>query len=40
MMKRLLFLGLAMVLAMAPGAFAQISTGNIYGKVTDALGPT
>jgi hypothetical protein len=38
MMKRLLLLGLAFVLAAAPGAFAQISTGNIYGKVTDESG--
>jgi hypothetical protein len=37
-MKRNLLLGLALLLALAPGAFAQISTGNIYGTVTDETG--
>lgn len=37
-MKRALFLALAAVLALSPGAFAQIAGGNLYGAVTDASG--
>jgi Carboxypeptidase regulatory-like domain len=37
-MKKGLFLGLALVLAVVPGAWAQLSTGNIYGAVTDESG--
>ncbi len=37
-MKRYLVLTLALLLAGAAGAVAQISTGNIYGKVTDQQG--
>jgi hypothetical protein len=37
-MKRSLVLSLALLLAGAAGAMAQISTGNIYGKVTDQQG--
>ena len=37
-MKRAIGLAVAIALIAAPGAFAQISTGNIYGKVTDESG--
>jgi hypothetical protein len=37
-MKRYLAVALGVLLLAAPGAFAQISTGNIYGTVTDAQG--
>jgi Carboxypeptidase regulatory-like domain/TonB-dependent Receptor Plug Domain len=37
-MKRLLGLALALVMGVAPGAWAQISSGTIYGKVTDESG--
>src|SRR5262249_882236 len=37
-MKKGLFLVLALVLAVAPGAWAQLSTGNIYGTGTDESG--
>src|SRR5688572_19068882 len=36
-MKRL-GLALALVLSVAPGAWAQISSGGIYGKITDESG--
>ena len=41
-MKRSLFLALALLLGLLPGAFAQTATGNIYGTVADqsgAVGP-
>ena len=37
-MKRGLFLVLALLFATVPGAWAQLSTGNIYGNVTDESG--
>src|SRR2546426_1839593 len=37
-MKRSLFLALALLLGLLPGAFAQIATGNIYGAVNDQSG--
>jgi hypothetical protein len=37
-MKRYLVVALGLVLLAVPGAFAQISTGNIYGTVKDAQG--
>ena len=37
-MKRYLAMALGLVLLAAPGAFAQIRTGNIYGTVKDAQG--
>ena len=37
-MKRSLFLALALLLGLLPGAFAQIATGNIYGTVIDQSG--
>ena len=37
-MKKPLLLALALVIGLAPGALAQISTGNIYGTVTDESG--
>ena len=37
-MKKLLSLGLAILLVASAGAFAQTATGNIYGKATDASG--
>ena len=37
-MKRNLVLALALLLAAAAGAVAQISTGNVYGKATDQQG--
>jgi hypothetical protein len=37
-MKKGLFLVLVLVLAMAPGAWAQLNSGNIYGTVTDESG--
>ncbi|HET8647410.1 MAG TPA: carboxypeptidase-like regulatory domain-containing protein, partial [Vicinamibacteria bacterium] len=37
-MRRTLILALALLIATAPGAFAQISGGNIYGTVTDESG--
>src|SRR5688572_8626066 len=37
-MKRFSVLGLALMLALAPGAFAQIGAGNIYGTVKDESG--
>ena len=38
-MKRYLAVALGVLLLAAPGAFAQISTGNIYGTVTDDRAP-
>src|SRR6185436_8407698 len=37
-MKKLISLGLAMLLMASAGAFAQTATGNVYGKATDASG--
>ncbi|PYQ03281.1 MAG: hypothetical protein DMF82_13565, partial [Acidobacteria bacterium] len=37
-MKRSLFLALALLLGLLPGAFAQTATGNIYGTVADQSG--
>ena len=37
-MKKGLFLVLALSMAMIPGAWAQMATGNIYGAVTDESG--
>ena len=37
-MKRILGLALALMLGATPGLFAQASTGNVYGTVTDASG--
>ncbi len=37
-MKKLLSVGLAILLMASAGVFAQTSTGNIYGKATDASG--
>ena len=37
-MRRSLVLALGLILALAPGAFAQFATGNIYGTVTDESG--
>jgi len=37
-MKRYLAVALGVLLLAAPGAFAQIRTGNIYGTVADAQG--
>jgi hypothetical protein len=37
-MNRVLALALGLVLALAPGAFAQVATGNIYGTVADESG--
>src|SRR5919109_346299 len=37
-MRKRAVLALALVLGLAPGAFAQIATGNIYGTVTDESG--
>jgi len=37
-MKRCLVLAVALLLGLVPGAFAQISTGNVYGTVTDQSG--
>src|SRR2546425_543049 len=37
-MKRSLFLALAVLLGLLPGAFAQTATGNIYGMVVDQSG--
>jgi hypothetical protein len=37
-MKKALLLGFALLLGTAPGLLAQISTGNIYGTVTDESG--
>jgi hypothetical protein len=37
-MRRTLILALGLLIALAPGAFAQISGGNIYGTVTDESG--
>jgi hypothetical protein len=37
-MKRYIAMALGLLLLAAPGAFAQISTGNIYGTVVDAQG--
>jgi hypothetical protein len=37
-MKKGLFLVLALILATAPGAWAQLHTGNIYGAITDESG--
>jgi hypothetical protein len=37
-MKRTLLLGLALLLALAPGIYAQVATGNIYGTVKDESG--
>jgi hypothetical protein len=37
-MKKLLALGLAILFMVGTGAFAQTSTGNVYGKATDASG--
>jgi hypothetical protein len=37
-MKKILALALALLAALAPAAFAQVSTGNIYGSVTDESG--
>jgi hypothetical protein len=37
-MKRYLAVALGVLLLAAPGAFAQIRTGNIYGSVGDAQG--
>ena len=37
-MKKILALALALLAATVPAAFAQVSTGNIYGTVTDESG--
>jgi hypothetical protein len=37
-MKRYLALALGLLLLAAPGAFAQIRTGNLYGSVSEAQG--
>ena len=37
-MRRTLVLALGLLMALAPGAFAQFATGNIYGTVTDESG--
>ncbi len=37
-MKRFLLLGLALLLALAPGVYAQVATGNVYGNVRDESG--
>src|SRR5688572_22285060 len=37
-MRRTLILVLGLLVALAPGAYAQISGGNIYGTVTDESG--
>ena len=37
-MKRYLALAFGLLLLAAPGAFAQIRTGNVYGTVSDAQG--
>ncbi len=37
-MKRIIGLALVLAIGLAPSAFAQVSTGNIYGKVTDESG--
>ena len=37
-MKKILALALALLAAVVPAAYAQISTGNVYGTVTDESG--
>jgi hypothetical protein len=37
-MRRSLLCGLGLLLALAPGAWAQTDTGNLYGTATDESG--